>query len=122
MRLQVVALPQIVDGRLAHPRLGRHRTATPMRCTCWLGLHRFIEQALDLFCGIGRLASSPRSNIPQTTNTVGGEPLLPKSNGMAIYHQLLSDRSLGVMVGRAQDNTAAKCHLLGRSHRTEPLS
>ena len=77
MRLQIVGLPDIVDGGLADTLTLGHRPATPMRHSCRFGLQSRLHYGGDLVNVIDRLASATWGDLPQSLQALFGKPRAP---------------------------------------------
>src|ERR1019366_5724011 len=74
VRLQLETLPDIVNGRLAHPLGFGQPPTTPLRHAFRLGGQRRRHDRRDLALPIAWLAASPRGHFPHTV-----QPLLRKA-------------------------------------------
>ena len=92
VRLEVVAPPDVVDGRLAHPLTLRHQPATPLGDPLRFRLQGGVDHGLDLVRPIGRLAAAPGSHVSQARQSLLGEPLSPEDDGLTIDLQFRSNR------------------------------
>ena len=85
MRLQVVSTPDIVDRGLADALTLRHSPATPMRHPRRFGLQGRVHDIGDLLDLIGGLSSAPRSDVPQTIQTLVTEAFSPRNHSVSIH-------------------------------------
>ncbi len=84
MGLQVVSLPDGVDGGLAHPLTLGQRPATPMCHPVRLGAQGRLHNSRDLFDGIDGLASASGSNLSQTIQSLFSKSLAPQHDGFPV--------------------------------------
>src|SRR5437870_179610 len=119
MRFQIMTLPDIVDGGLAHSLASGHEPATPLRHAFGFAAERSIHNRLDLLRPVNRFATSPRRHFPQTIQTLLRKAGAPQGDGFAIDLQALSDGIVGLLtpvkngaimagVGRCQGSTRAR--------------
>src|SRR6266498_4724987 len=112
MRLDVMAFPKIADGGLADALTGRHEAATPVRLALRLRLQGRINNRLDPLRTIGRFASAPRSDLPQTLQSLLRKALSPQADRLAINPQFRPNRCFGFALRRSQHNAASQRDLL----------
>ena len=120
VRLQLVAAPDVADRGLAHALGLRHLPAAPLSHPLGLGRERRLNDLLDLSRGVGRLASTPRCDLPQTLWTGLDNPITPQRDGLRIDTEVLTDRQIGLTGRRRQHDPAAQRHLLRRPMRAHP--
>ena len=66
MGLEMVGMPDVVDGGLADSLVFGHGAATPMRHSFGLGLQGGIDNGGDLVAVIAGLASASGGDLPES--------------------------------------------------------
>ena len=121
VRLQLVALPDIVDRRLAHPLdLGQLPT-TPLRHAFRLGGQRRRHDRRDLALPVAWLAAPPRGHFPHTVQPLLRKALAPQRHRLAIHRQAAGNGAVRLPCGRRQHDPTPQRHLLRRTKRRYPL-
>ena len=121
MRLQMMALPDIMDGRLAHPLSLGQPSTTPLRHAFRLGGKRRRYDGRDLASPVAWLAAPSRSDFPHSVQTLLGEALAPQRHRLAIDRQTAGDRVVRLAFGRRQHDPTPQRHLLRRTEGRHPL-
>src|SRR5262249_37283284 len=91
MRLDLMALPDPIHRRLAHPGHRGHRPATPMRGSLRTTLQTRLDDGRDFVCRVMWLASTALSHLPQAIGPFPTEASAPERDGFEIHLQLLGD-------------------------------
>src|ERR1700746_3144035 len=84
MRFKIMAAPDVVHRRLAHPQALGQQAAAPLGSTLGFGLQGGVDDFFDFLLAIGGFASSTRSNLPQTLQPLLGNASPPEHHGFAI--------------------------------------
>ena len=121
MWLKIVGAPDIVDGGLADALALRHRPATPMCHPRRFGLQGRIHDSGDLVDLVCRLSSAPRSDVPQTVQSLVTEALSPQNHCVSIHRKPLRNGDIGLARSGGQNDPAAQTHLLRSAVRRSPL-
>ena len=121
VRLEMVALPNPLDGRLAHALLFGQAAATPVRGARWPGLQSSVNNGFDLAGCIMRLASASRSNLPKTLGALLTKTTPPQRHGLEVDLQIGGNNFVLPSLGRGQNNLTALNHLLGSAVSADPL-
>lgn len=120
VRLEIVRLPESLDGVLTHPiRLG-HEPAAPVRHAFGLGLEGRLNNGLVLGRTVTRLAAPPGGNLPHTADPLAANPLAPQGSGVAVDRVLRRDFQVLHTVCGGQHQPAAQGDLLRRRGRAQP--
>jgi hypothetical protein len=102
MRLEMVTLPDVVDGRLAHPLGFGELPTTPLRHAFRLGTQRRRHDRRDLAPPVAWFAAPPRGHFPHTVQPLLGKALTPQRHRLAIHRQPAGDRAVRLAFGRRQ--------------------
>src|ERR1700681_161505 len=121
MWLQIVGAPDIVDGGLADALAPCHGPATPVGHPCWLSLQGSLHNSGDLIYSINGLSSPPRSNVPQTVQTLLTKALPPQNHRIAGDRELLRNRDIGPPGSGSKTDPTAQRHVLCSPMRPDPL-
>ena len=92
-----------------------------MRHSRRLGLQSRIHDTgdlIDLICGF---SSAPRSDVPQTVQTLVTKAFSPKNYGVSIHRKPLRNCDIGLARSGGQNNTATQSYLLWSAVRRGPL-
>src|SRR5487761_2700402 len=117
-----MALPYIIDRGLADALSGGQGTAAPVRHSLGLAAQSRIDDRMDLFRPVSRLAASSGSHLPQAPRAVLMKTSPPKHHRFAIGLQLRGDLVVGQPFGGCQHDTAAKSDLLRSSESGSPFA
>src|SRR5580658_10886465 len=112
MGLDVVAAPDVADGRFAHCLVLSHQPATPMSHPLGLGLRGRVDHGLDLLSSEYWFATTTRSDLPQTRQALRSKTLTPQGDGVTIDVEPGSDAQVGTALRGSQHDPATQCHLL----------
>src|ERR1700686_2590501 len=121
MRLQMVSLPDIVDGGLAHPlRLGEQPT-TPLAHASRLGAQRRRHDRRDLAPPVAWLAAPARGHFPQTVQALLRKALAPQRDRLAIDLTSSGNGIVGLPFSRRKHNPTPQGNLLWGTEGRHPL-
>jgi len=97
---EIVAPPDVADGRLADPEVLRQQPATPVRHPWRGGLQRRIHDLLKLLGPVARLAAAPRRHVPQPLEPRCRIPCPPQGHRLTIHRPRPRDGAIGLPVRR----------------------
>ena len=112
MGLQIVRVPDVVDGRLARALTLGHFAATPVRLADGLAPQCGVHNRGDLVETESGFAAPTGSDLPQPIQPLFQKPISPQSNRLAVDRHLFADGYIGLAAGAEGYNPAAQGHLL----------
>ena len=112
MRLELVRLPDALNGGFAHPLGFGHGPTTPMRAGGRLGLQGGRDNGRNLFGRDGAFAPPPRRHLPQRLGALFEETPAPQGHRLGIGPQTRRDGLVLLALGGRQNNAAAERNLL----------
>src|SRR6266496_4020247 len=115
MRLEIVALPDVVHRRLTDVLSFGHQPATPLRHSLGLAAQRGIHNRLNLLRSISWFATAPGSYFPQAVQPFPLKARPPEHYRLAINLQSCRDLIGGLPFGSGQRDTAPQGNLLRRT-------
>src|SRR6267378_2222319 len=121
MGFEIVVLPQPVDGAAADLLGSRHRAATPMSRTFWLGMKSRLDHARHLVLIISWFAPAPGPRFPYPIESICEKALAPQRRGVPIDFQLGSNFQILFTCGCHQQNTGAQHDLLRSELGSNPF-
>src|SRR5919198_1468020 len=108
MRLEIVALPDVVDGRLTDLLSFGHQPATPVRHSFGLAAQGGIHNRLNLLRSISWFATAPGSYFPQPVQALLLKARTPEHYGLAINIQPCRNLISRLPFGSGQGDTASE--------------
>ena len=112
MRLEIVALPDVVDRRLTDLLSFGHQAATPVRHSFGLAAQGGIHNRLNLLRSISWFATASGSYFPQPVQALLLKARTPEHHRFAINLQPSRNLISGLPFGSGQDDTASQGDLL----------
>src|SRR5437867_1457300 len=91
MGLEIILLPEAMDGTRADILSPSHRPTTPVRRALWLGLQGGLDQGGDFFLVVQRLSTAAGLNLPYSLQSLGLKPLAPECRSMPVNIQFVGD-------------------------------
>src|ERR1700676_1692160 len=121
MRLQMVSLPDIVDGGLAHPLGLGEQPTTPLGHASRLGAQRRRHDRRDLAPPVAWLAAPARGHFPQTVQALLRKALAPQRDRLAIDLTSSGNGIVGLPFSRRKHNPTPQGNLLWGTEGRHPL-
>src|ERR1700687_3974580 len=121
MRLQMVSLPDIVDGGLAHPLGLGEQPTTPLGHALRLGAQRRRHDRRDLAPPVAWLAPPPRGHFPQTVQALLRKALAPQRDRLAIDLTSSGNGIVGLPFSRRKHYPTPQGNLLWGTEGRHPL-
>src|ERR1700687_487445 len=121
MRLQMVSLPDIVDGGLAHPLGLGEQPTTPLGHASRLAAQRRRHDRRDLAPPVAWLAAPARGHFPQTVQPLLRKALAPQRDRLAIDLTSSGNGIVGLPFSRRKHYPTPQGNLLWGTEGRHPL-